>query len=128
MTQAKKLNKSNTNTESLTDLIIDGIQDIKGKNILKLDLRNIDEAPADYFIICEGQSNTQINGIAGNVAKRVKDEMKMLPLSTEGRDIANWVCIDYFDVVLHVFNEEARNFYKLEELWNDAVFTEYQDI
>jgi len=117
-----------TNSDSLTNLIIDSIQDIKGKNILKLDLRSIDEAPADYFIICEGESNTQINAIAGNIHKRVKEELGLHPSHREGQDLSKWVLVDYFDVVVHVFYPETREFYEIEDLWGDAKVTEYQNI
>ena len=115
-------------SEALTALIIDCIQDIKGKNILKLDLREIDEAPADYFIICEGDSNPQINAIAGNIQKRVKDETGLHPSHREGQDLSKWVLVDYFDIVVHVFYPETREFYEIEDLWSDAKFTEYQNI
>lgn len=115
-------------SEALTALIIDCIQDIKGKNILKLDLREIDEAPADYFIVCEGDSNPQINAIAGNIQKRVKDETGLYPSHREGQDLSRWVLVDYFDVVVHVFYPETREFYEIEDLWSDAKITEYQNI
>lgn len=115
-------------SEALTALIIDSIQDIKGKNILKLDLREIDEAPADYFIICEGDSNPQINAIAGNIQKRVKEEAGLYPSHREGQDLSKWVLVDYFDIVVHVFYPETREFYEIEDLWSDAKITEYQNI
>lgn len=115
-------------TEALNDLIIDSIQDIKGKKILKLDLRQLDESPADYFIICEGDSNTQTKAIADNVYLRVKNEMGTMPVSQEGQQSATWICIDYFNVVVHVFYKETRTFYELEDLWSDAVFSEYDTL
>jgi ribosome-associated protein len=111
--------------EDLNDLIIDSIQDIKGKNIIKLDLRRLPDSPADYFIICEGDSSTQVRAIAGNVARRVKYEGGMSPAAKEGETVARWICIDYYNVVVHVFYREARAFYELEQLWSDAVLTEY---
>jgi len=115
-------------SEALSNIIIDGIQDIKGKNILKLDLRDIAEAPADFFIICEGESTTQINAIASNIQKRVKDEIRVYPTHREGQNLAKWVLVDYFDVVVHVFYPETREFYEIEDLWSDAKVTEYQNI
>jgi ribosome-associated protein len=114
--------------EALNDLIIDSIQDIKGKKILKLDLRKLDEAPADFFIICEGDSNTQTKAIADNVYLRVKKEGNLMPISQEGQQSATWICIDYFNVVVHVFHKETRTFYELEDLWSDAVFSEYDTL
>jgi len=112
----------------VTDLIIDSIQDIKGKNIIKMDLRNIDESPADYFIVCEGDSITQVNAIAGNVAKRMKETYAIRPAHVEGKANAKWVLVDFFDVLVHVFYPETRKYYDIEDLWHDAKVTEYQDI
>ncbi|MFT4760705.1 MAG: ribosome-associated protein [Paraglaciecola sp.] len=127
-TQAIDKQEAKITLETLNDLIIDSIQDIKGKKILKLDLRKLDEAPADYFIICEGDSNTQTKAIADNVYLRLKREVGMMPISQEGQQSANWVCIDYFNIVVHVFYKETRAFYELEDLWSDAVFSEYETL
>lgn len=113
---------------ALNDLIIDSIQDIKGKRIVKLDLRHLEDAPADFFIICEGDSNTQVKAIADNVSKRVKEEKRMTPVHIEGERYARWICVDFFSTVVHVFYRETRTFYELEDLWGDAVFTEYDTL
>lgn len=128
MNSQAKLKELRLSTEELNDLIVDSIQDIKGKNIVKLDLRKLEEAPCDYFIICEGDSNTQVKAIADNIRKRVKEEAGLLPLHTEGERNALWICVDYFDTVVHVFYREKRAFYQLEELWGDASFTEYETL
>jgi|TARA_B100000497_G_scaffold125617_1_gene162444 ribosome-associated protein len=114
--------------EELNPLIIDAIQDIKGKNIVSLDLRNLAEAPADFFIICEGDSTTQVSALAGNVIKRVKDELGVIPGNREGMINAKWVLVDYFNTVVHIFYPETRQFYDLEDLWNDAEITEYTNL
>ncbi len=114
--------------QSLGDVIIDAIQDIKGKNLVKLDLRALDGASTDYFIICEGDSTTQIKAIANNIHKRIKQEFGLGPTSREGIEHANWVLLDYFDVVVHIFYPETRRYYELEELWGDAKFTEYENL
>ena len=120
--------QSELSAEALNDLIIDSIQDIKGKNILKLDLRELDDAPTDYFIICEGDSNTQTKAIADNIYLRVKKEGGTLPLHQEGQQNARWICMDYFDTVVHIFYREAREFYELEDLWSDAKFSSYDTL
>lgn len=120
--------KHKINTEDLTTLIVDCIQDIKGKNIVRMDLREIDEAPTDYFIVCEGESTTQISAIAGNIEKRLKDELGLRASHVEGKSLSTWVLVDYFDVVVHVFYPETRKFYEIEDLWSDAKITEYQNI
>ncbi|MBK9257032.1 MAG: ribosome silencing factor [Saprospiraceae bacterium] len=118
----------NQDTEILNHLIIDAIQDIKGKNIIKLDLRSLDDAPTDFFIICEGDSSTQVKAISDNIGRRLKDEYGLLPSHTEGMEGAKWVLVDYFDTVVHVFYPETRHFYEIEELWGDAAKTEYENL
>ena len=108
----------------MMDIIVDSIRDIKGKNILKLDLRNLD-APTDYFLICEGESTTQVSSIAERISLRLKNEMSQHASSITGKRESRWVCLDYFDVVIHVFHKEAREFYDLEDLWSDSEITEY---
>ncbi len=123
-----KVKQPELTTEELNDLIIDSIQDIKGKKIVKLDLRQLEDAPTDFFIICEGDSNTQVKAISENVYKRVKKEGYTLPSHMEGTQNAHWICIDYFSTVVHVFYPETREFYELEELWSDAAISEYQSL
>ena len=121
-------NLKNLTGEKINDLIIDSIQDIKGKNIVKLDLRKLEDAPTEYFIICEGESSTQIKAIADNINKKLKSEIKVSADHTEGRLSANWVLVDYFYTVVHIFYSETRAFYDLEDLWSDAKFTEYENL
>lgn len=128
MSDTKTAQQTLNNSDTLSNLIVDCIQDIKGKNIIKLDLTEIDDAPADYFIICEGESTTQISAIANNVRKRIKDETGLLASHFEGSDTSKWVLVDYFDIIVHVFYPETREFYELEDLWSDAIVTEYQNI
>lgn len=128
MKRSNTAGKIQQNTEELNPLIVDAIQDIKGKNIISLDLRNLDEAPADFFIICEGDSTTQVSAIAGNIIKRVKNEQGVIPDHREGMTNARWVLVDYFNTVVHVFYPETRQFYDLEDLWSDAEITEYANL
>lgn len=115
-------------TELLNHLIIDAIQDIKGKNIVKLDLRSLEDAPTDFFIICEGDSVTQIRAISENIGRRLKEEAGLSPNHTEGMEGAKWILVDYFDTVVHVFYPETRYFYEIEELWGDAIRTDYENL
>ena len=112
----------------LNELIVDAIQDIKGKNIVKLDLRELDDSPADYFIICEGDSTTQIKAISENIVKRTKQDLNLRPSHIEGIQGSKWILVDYFDTIVHVFYPETREFYEVEELWSDAKSTEYENI
>lgn len=109
-------------------VILDSIQDIKGKNIVQIDLRKLHDRPAEFFYICGGESTTQVASIAGNIQKRMKNELGELPKTATGGRHANWICLDYFDVVIHVFYPETRKFYELEDLWSDGIVTEYDDV
>ncbi len=119
---------SSTNSSALLDIIVDSIHDIKGKNVLKLDLTKLDDAPTNYFVICEGDSSTQIKSISLNINKRVKKELGLTPSRIEGMQDSKWSLVDYFDVVVHVFYPETRRYYDLEDLWSDAIITEYEDV
>ena len=127
MNKNKVLKSSKINIDATNELILDSIRDIKGKNIVKLDLRDVSGAPADYFFICEGDSTVQVSSIANNIYKRLKLEENSFPISFEGKNNSTWVLIDYFTTVVHVFHPEARNFYNLEALWSDAEFTNYNE-
>lgn len=124
----RKKTSTSQDLSELNDLIIDAIQDIKGKEIVKLDLTKIEDAPADFFIICQGDSTTQIKAIAQNVEKRTKEELQTKPLHIEGIIGSKWVLVDYFNTVVHVFYPETREFYDLEDLWSDAKVTKYENI
>ncbi|MCS6929290.1 MAG: ribosome silencing factor [Saprospiraceae bacterium] len=114
--------------EQLNELIIEGMRDKKGKNIVRLDLRKLSDAPADFFIICEGDSSTHVNAISDSIFKKVKDALNTMPAHTEGKISARWVLMDYFDTIVHVFYPETRRFYDLEQLWGDAEVTEFADV
>ena len=114
--------------EALNDLIVDSIQDIKGLNIVKLDLREIEDTPTDFFIICEGESNVQVKAIAANINRRLKQEADTAAAYIEGMETGKWVCLDYFNTIIHVFYPETRAFYALEQLWSDAKAIEYQNL
>lgn len=128
MTKTSEAASRKVTEESMNDLIIDAIQDIKGKNIVKLDLRKLEDASTDFFIVCEGESGTQVKSIANNISKRLKQELGIEPSRIEGKLSANWICVDFFNTVVHVFYPETREFYQLEELWSDADKTEYEDL
>ena len=108
------------NTLILLELIIESILDKKGGRIVSLNLTNLDDAMADYFIICEGNSPPQVRAIADNIAYEIKKALGEVPLHLEGMGNLEWVLIDYFNIVVHVFHKEKRGLYQLEELWGDA--------
>ena len=107
-------------TQLLIDSIIDGIQDVKGKDIVILNLSELPNAIADFFIICSGDSSTQVESAAQAIVRRTRKEVQQKPWHQEGTRNAEWVLLDYVDVVVHVFYKGLREFYNLEGLWADA--------
>ena len=107
--------------------IIAAIQEKKGENLVSLDLRKIPEAVADFFIICEAGNQPQIRAIAENIEAVVKEQCGEDPYHHEGLKALQWVLIDYVNVVVHVMLPENRKFYKLEEMWSDAVSERHED-
>jgi ribosome-associated protein len=119
---------NNPHLEQLNHLIVEGIRDKKGKKIVQLDLRKLGDAPADFFIICEGDSNTHVKAITDSIYKKVKEEMDTAPTHSEGSSNSRWILMDYFNTVVHVFHPETREFYELEHLWSDADVTEFGEV
>jgi ribosome-associated protein len=116
---AKRKKKEDT-SDFLTEIIIKGIQDKKGKNIVSLNLKNIDHTVSDYFIICHGTSTTQVQAIAESVEDEILTTIGIKPWHREGVQNAEWILLDYVDVVVHIFQETTRNFFQIENLWADA--------
>jgi ribosome-associated protein len=108
----------------LVEEVILGIENVKGENIHQLDLRDLDNTPCDFFIVCSGNSNTQVSAIVNSVQKTVSKALHEKPFHTEGLDNAEWVLIDYVNVVVHVFQNQIREYYNIEELWGDAKSTQ----
>ena len=111
-----------TRSSKIFKAIIHAIHEKKGENVVSLDLRKIHEAVADFFIICEATSHTQVKAIADYVELEVRKKCEELPYKHEGKTALQWVLIDYVNVVVHVMLPENRRFYKLEDMWSDAVF------
>lgn len=114
------MSKTKSNSEELALCVVNAIQDKKGENIKLLDLRSLDNAVSDFFIICEAKSSPQINAIFENIDEKVKKQINDDPFQVEGREASTWILMDYVDVVVHIFKPEAREFYRLEALWADA--------
>ena len=110
-----------TRNSKILKAIIQAILDKKGENIISLDLRKIPEASADFFIICEASSTTQVKAISDFIEVQLKEKCGEQPYRHEGKQVAQWVLIDYINVVVHVMHPESRKFYQLEEMWSDAV-------
>lgn len=116
-----------TRNSKIIKTIIAAIQEKKGGNIISLDLRKINEAVADFFIICEASNQPQIRAIAENVEHQVRLKCDENPYHHEGYQSLQWVLVDYVNVVVHVMLEEQRKFYRLEEMWSDAASEEHND-
>lgn len=116
-----------TRNSKIYKSIIKAISQKKAENIISLDLRKIPEAIADFFVICEAGSHTQIKAIADNVEHLVQEECGESPYHHEGFQGLHWVLIDYVNVVVHIMQPDTRKFYKLEEMWSDAALTEHKD-
>ena len=117
-----KKNTSTATDEALVNVIIEAIQEIKGHNVLKIDLKEVKNSICDYFIICDGDSNTQVNALAENVERLTYQRLQHPPHHIEGRENSEWILIDFFSVIVHVFQKDQRAFYKLEDLWSDGKF------
>lgn len=115
-----------TKNSKIFKAIIHAIQEKKGSHIISLDLRKIPEAIADFFIICEADSTTQVKAIADFVEEHVRAATEEAPYHHEGHQGAQWVLVDYVNIVVHVMLPETRKFYKLEEMWSDAETEEHK--
>ncbi|GAA4042889.1 ribosome silencing factor [Hymenobacter glaciei] len=107
-------------SDTLADLVVRGMQDKKASDIVVLNLKELKNAVADYFIICSANSDTQLDAVARSVEEEIEKVTGESPWQTEGRTNREWVLLDYVDVVVHVFLRDRRKFYALEELWGDA--------
>ncbi|MBU2994977.1 ribosome silencing factor [Cellulophaga baltica] len=117
------MQKKQTSVDELISFILEGIEEVKGNNINLLDLREIENTVCDYFIICNGTSNTHVNAIVGSIQKTVSKNIQDKPWHVEGSDNSEWILMDYVNVVVHVFQKQVREFYDIEGLWGDAKVT-----
>ncbi|MBL8001335.1 MAG: ribosome silencing factor [Flavobacteriales bacterium] len=123
-----KKTRGKSPSERLVDAVVAGIQEVKGKDIVHLDLRGVPNTVSDHFVVCHGDSDTQVEAIANSVDKVVRERIGERPWHTEGRENAGWVLLDYVDVVVHVFHREKRTYYALEDLWADAVRNRFENV
>ncbi len=117
------MQKGKIKTDDLITTIISGIEEVKGLEINLLDLRGIENTVCDYFIICNGTSNTHVNAIVSSIQKIVSKTLKDKPWHVEGSENGEWVLLDYVNVVVHVFQKATREYYDIESLWGDAKVT-----
>lgn len=124
----KTISEKDVNIKGLVDSIVEGIQEVKGKDIAILNLSNIENAVCDYFIICTGDSSTQVSSISGSIEKTTRKNLKERVWHKEGSTNSEWILLDYVNVVVHVFYRETREFYNIEGLWADAERTDLPNI
>ena len=115
-------------SQILCNAILEGMQENKAKDIVVLDLREIGNAVCDFFVICSGDSSTQVDGISSSVVRHTRKVLSEKPWSVEGKANREWVLMDYVSVVAHVFYKETRAFYDLEDLWADAKRTDIPNL
>lgn len=108
------------NVEQQRRLIIEAIQEKKGHQIVTIDLSQVENSICDCFIICHGESVTQVDAISESIEEKLKTEVQIRAHHVEGRQNSQWILLDFFDILVHVFQEEYRSFFKLEELWADG--------
>jgi ribosome-associated protein len=120
--------KKDVDSTKLCDAIVEGMQENKAKDIVILDLREISNSVCDYFVICSGESSTQVDGISSSVTRFTRKELKEKPWHIEGKTTSEWVLLDYVNVVAHIFYKDARPFYDLEDLWADAKRTDIPNL
>jgi ribosome-associated protein len=123
MAQRRKVEHS----EKLSKLVVKGMQEKKALNIVVMDLRKVRNAVADFFVICSGSSEKQLDAIADSIDEEVTKGLKEQPWHTEGKNNKEWMLLDYTNVVAHIFKKDVRNFYALEKLWGDADIEEIED-
>ncbi|WKN41934.1 ribosome silencing factor [Tunicatimonas pelagia] len=111
------------NSKELSDIMVFGMQEKKAEDIVKLDLRKVKNAVADFFVICSGNSDTQLDAITDSIEKEIKERTGENPWHREGKENREWMLLDYVNVVAHIFTHDRREFFALEELWGDAVIT-----
>ena len=120
MELTRKRNAKTISSEQLSQLVVHGMQEKKAVDIVVLDLRDVKNAVTDYFVICSGNSDTQVDAITNSIEEQVYKSLGEDPWHKEGKVNREWILLDYVDVVAHVFKKDRRSFYALEDLWGDA--------
>lgn len=122
MVKSKVLNES----AYISELAIHGMQEKKGNELVRLDLRSVNSSVADYFVICHADSSTQVKAIANSVEDEIYKALQQDPWRKEGLEHGEWILLDYIDVVIHIFRTDKREFYGVEDLWGDAEIKSYK--
>ncbi|MDR0754822.1 MAG: ribosome silencing factor [Prevotellaceae bacterium] len=123
--KAAKKYKNTDNTTELLNVAVDAMQEKKAQNIISLNLSKLKNSICKYFIVCNADSHTQVSAISDNIEDKILEKLNEKVWRRNGIENAFWIILDYGDVVIHIFQTEQRNFYRLEELWADAELTQY---
>lgn len=119
--------ESNTALNALQEAIVEGIRNKKGHDIVVVDMTQLPSAPCRYFVVATGNSNTQVGAIADEVEDYVRKTLKEKPIATVGQENAEWIAMDYVDIMVHIFQPSVREYYDIEHLWGDAILTPLKD-
>lgn len=119
-------NKKAVNSDVVSEVVIYGLQEKKGHDIVRLDLRNINSSVSDYFVICNADSSTQVRALADSLEVEVSKSLQTEPWRKEGYEHGEWILLDYIDVIVHIFKTEKRQYYGIEDLWGDAEQKHYK--
>ncbi len=119
-------NKKSSLSEKLADVVIHGMQEKKGNEIVRMDMREVNSTLSDFFVICHADSTVQVNAIAKSVEDEVYKTLGQDPWHKEGHGNGEWILLDFIDVVVHIFKTEKRSHFRLEDLWGDAQLSSYQ--
>lgn len=122
------MHQNNIDAKEVIQQIVEGIQDKKGKSIVVVDMLKLGNSICDYFVICQGNSPTQVSAITDSIEDTVRINCKKKPYSIDGLRNSQWVAMDYGDILVHIFLPDVRKFYDIEHLWADATLTEIPDI
>lgn len=115
-------------SEQIVKNIVEGIQERKGKEIVVVNMNRLKEAPCSYFVICEGDSNVHVNAVAMSVKEYVQDKIQVKPYATDGFEHAEWIAMDYGQIIVHVFQRHTREYYDIEHLWADAELQKIENL
>ena len=113
---------------NLVEVVVKGIQEVKGKDIVHLDMREVPNYVAEHFVICNGGSDRQVEAIYNSVERFTKEQMEEKPWHVEGKENADWILMDFVDVVVHIFTPDRRTLYGLEDLWGDAKRVTFENV
>lgn len=115
-------------SEQIVKNIVEGIQERKGKEIVVVNMNRLKEAPCSYFVICEGDSNVHVNAVAMSIKEYVQDKIQVKPYATDGFELAEWIAMDYGQIIVHVFQRHTREYYDIEHLWADAELQKIENL